>query len=170
MKRTAEKYRIMQFGFSIFIKEDNTYQAYPFNTYLYPAENVGNQFNIEMDEDTARFHKQHNFNFKKWANEGIEYFFAGTHTENINKIKENSHGDLSEDSGTDVSDMSTSAIVKDHGKQLFDAIAKLKTKVVGHNPFFDLLFLYSHFCGPLPDTLKEFKENITEIFPEYLFE
>lgn len=50
--------------------------------------------------------------------------------------------------------------------------ARLKTRIkenkvvfVGHNCFLDLVFFYSCFIGPLPDTLDEFQALIHDLFP-----
>lgn len=54
-------------------------------------------------------------------------------------------------------------------RQLSDRVkARLKQNrpvLVGHNMFFDLLFLYRCFIGPLPNTLQEFNALIHEMFP-----
>ena len=38
--------------------------------------------------------------------------------------------------------------------------------VVGHNCTYDLMFLYSHFEGPLPASLAEFKASLHGLLPE----
>jgi hypothetical protein len=50
--------------------------------------------------------------------------------------------------------------------QIFELIVKQKSKIVGQNCFFDLLFLYSHFFEELPQDYLEFKNKLFEIFPE----
>lgn len=44
-------------------------------------------------------------------------------------------------------------------------LKKNRPVLVGHNMFSDLLFLYSCFIGPLPDTLQEFNTVIHGLFP-----
>lgn len=42
-----------------------------------------------------------------------------------------------------------------------------KKKLVGHNCYLDLLFLYSHFIDFVPKNYLEFKAKLNELFPRY---
>ncbi|KAJ5918589.1 Ribonuclease CAF1 [Penicillium verhagenii] len=46
-----------------------------------------------------------------------------------------------------------------------ERLQKHRPILVGHNCFLDLLFLYSGFIGPLPDTVEEFQMLIHGLFP-----
>jgi poly(A)-specific ribonuclease len=49
---------------------------------------------------------------------------------------------------------------------VFELLVNAKKPLVGHNMYFDLLFLYSHFVEPLPPSHLEFKKSISKLFPE----
>ena len=56
------------------------------------------------------------------------------------------------------------------GRDRFDrALARLKKKgktvLVGHNMFTDIVYLYRTFVGPLPETLREFNEELHKLVP-----
>lgn len=41
-----------------------------------------------------------------------------------------------------------------------------KKPLAGHNCYFDLLFLYSHFIDSLPYSYDDFKKDLNKLFPE----
>ena len=49
--------------------------------------------------------------------------------------------------------------------RLFKLITSMKVPIIGHNPTYDLLFIYSHLYDELPHALAEFKTNISSLFP-----
>jgi hypothetical protein len=49
--------------------------------------------------------------------------------------------------------------------KLLKLLVNLKAPIVGHNPIFDLMFIYSHLCSELPHTWPEFKQEIHGLFP-----
>lgn len=49
--------------------------------------------------------------------------------------------------------------------RLLKLLVSLKVPIIGHNPIFDLMFIYSHFCNELPRTWAEFKREIHGLFP-----
>jgi len=49
--------------------------------------------------------------------------------------------------------------------RLLRLLVNLKAPIVGHNPIFDLMFIYSHLCNELPNTWEEFKQEIHGLFP-----
>ena len=49
---------------------------------------------------------------------------------------------------------------------IFELLLKHKNKLVGHNMYFDILFLFSHFIEPLPSNYQDFKKTFNHIFPE----
>jgi hypothetical protein len=51
-------------------------------------------------------------------------------------------------------------------KNIFDAIIKKKSVLIGHNCHFDILFVISHFGDSLPNTLKDFKSLVKSYFSE----
>jgi poly(A)-specific ribonuclease len=206
MSGIVGQYRIMQFGFTLFVMEQETqdYVAHPFNLYLFPMEGVGDGRSVLLDIDAASFHKQHSFDFNKWIREGLPYVHAQDEAETnaavearTSKILELTELDtlpgsidtdpLEDDCPDwllhpdfDVKDSldcfiesqrnPKKAMETDHpsptANDIWKTLAGLRVPIVGHNLFFDLLFLYSHFCGGLPGTLAEFKGQILSQFPE----
>lgn len=49
--------------------------------------------------------------------------------------------------------------------RVFRALAEAKRPMVGHNCFYDLLFMMSHFEGPLPNSYASFKDLFGRLFP-----
>eukprot|EP01022_Parablepharisma_sp_SALTPOND_P014652 TRINITY_DN200_c0_g2_i1.p4 TRINITY_DN200_c0_g2~~TRINITY_DN200_c0_g2_i1.p4 ORF type:complete len:557 (-),score=78.62 TRINITY_DN200_c0_g2_i1:65-1735(-) len=49
--------------------------------------------------------------------------------------------------------------------RLFKILTNLKAPIIGHNPTFDLLFIYSNLYEDLPYSLAEFKTQINNLFP-----
>ena len=49
--------------------------------------------------------------------------------------------------------------------RVFRALGAARRPLVGHNCLYDLLFLFSHFHAPLPDTLLELKRAISALLP-----
>ncbi len=54
---------------------------------------------------------------------------------------------------------------KTGARRLFNLLSSLKVPIVGHNPTYDLLFLYSHLQDELPRSLVAFKTQIHTLFP-----
>ena len=52
---------------------------------------------------------------------------------------------------------------------IFQLLLDSKKPMIGHNFYFDILFLYSHFLEALPYSFDEFKKNFNKSFPEYIF-
>ena len=50
-------------------------------------------------------------------------------------------------------------------RAVFQALSKCKRPVVGHNCYFDLLFLFNSLYAPLPDCLNEWRRDVQMIFP-----
>ena len=48
---------------------------------------------------------------------------------------------------------------------LFKAMSSAQVPLVGHNCFYDILFMLAHFNGPLPSSVTEFKAMMHELFP-----
>eukprot|EP00741_Cyanophora_paradoxa_P002993 tig00000658_g2905.t1 len=51
-------------------------------------------------------------------------------------------------------------------RRIFTALAASRLPLIGHNCLYDLLFLYSHFEGPLPEELPAFKASLNSLFPQ----
>jgi poly(A)-specific ribonuclease len=75
-KSTAEKYRIIQLGLCLWNKSDsNSYQALPYNIYMFPDDYSGNtQLNCETS--AIIFNREHNMDFNKWIYKGVSYLNA----------------------------------------------------------------------------------------------
>jgi hypothetical protein len=53
-------------------------------------------------------------------------------------------------------------------RRVFSLLVDAKKPVVGHNCWFDLLFMYASFQGALPPSLGEFKSELALLFPVIL--
>jgi len=49
--------------------------------------------------------------------------------------------------------------------KIFRLLVEYKKPIIVHNGFMDLLYLHEKFYEPLPDSIKEFKKNINNLFP-----
>ena len=93
-KQTAERYRIIQLGISIFTKQISStsqlpqYTALPYNFYIFPYEEYNNnQFN--MDISSILFNKSHGIDFNKWIKQGVSY----VNNEQLKRISEHLFND-----------------------------------------------------------------------------
>lgn len=85
MKRVASQFSIIQVGISIFIPRGDTYEACPYNFYIFPDEGAGKNPRIILEVSAIAFNKQHNMDFNKWIYEGIPYVDDVTDKELFNK-------------------------------------------------------------------------------------
>ena len=181
MYDVVQKFRIMQMGFTVFVANaPGSFVAYPFNVYMFPEAGwEEEEANIILDMDTVNFHKDHHFDFNKWFYEGLS---STGGTEDSTKlglrktvsdkpgIGEAGYEFMDQDTvmRTDSdSETSESCCSKENAEKLFQALVNFKVPLIGHNLMVDLMFLYDEFCGPLPDSLSEFKCKIAKIFPSY---
>lgn len=49
--------------------------------------------------------------------------------------------------------------------KIIEILIKQKKKLIGHNIYFDILFLYDKLIDDLPETFYEFKSNFNQLFP-----
>lgn len=96
---------------------------------------MGESFLIEPE--TARFLLRHGLDFNKHFLNSIEYY-----------------------TGNDRSSRPRVDFIRD----LFTEIFKLRTSIVFHNAFIDLIFMYQHFYANLPDTLNKFVADLSDLF------
>ncbi len=69
-KQTAEKFRIIQIGLTIFKKiSDFNYEAKPYKFYVFPEENSGN--NLVNCETSSLLFNVKQVDFNKWIGHGI---------------------------------------------------------------------------------------------------
>ena len=54
---------------------------------------------------------------------------------------------------------------KTGARRLFKLLSSIKAPIIGHNPTFDFMFIYSHLQDELPHSLAEFKSQINSLFP-----
>lgn len=54
---------------------------------------------------------------------------------------------------------------RDHIYKHPRVIGRSGKPIVGHNCMYDLMFMFSHFCGALPATLAEFKKRLSALMP-----
>jgi poly(A)-specific ribonuclease len=75
-KSTAEKYRIIQLGLCLWNKSDsNSYQALPYNIYMFPEDFSGNN-QLNCETSAIIFNREHNMDFNKWIYKGVSYLNA----------------------------------------------------------------------------------------------
>jgi hypothetical protein len=53
---------------------------------------------------------------------------------------------------------------------VFEMLQAAGKPIVGHNCFFDLLFLFRWFEGPLPSSFSAFRRNFAELFPAGVYD
>lgn len=51
--------------------------------------------------------------------------------------------------------------------KVFQGIWECQAKIVGHNSFFDLMYIYQSFVGDLPDDYFQFKKTVNKGFPHF---
>ena len=94
-KKTAEKYSIIQFGLTIFIREKtnpNQYNCYPYNFYLFQNANdlkALSQDNINFEIKSMIFNSNGKIDFNKWISEGIYYLNKKQYRQLYKNITEN---------------------------------------------------------------------------------
>ena len=94
-KKTAEKYSIIQFGLTIFIREKtnpNQYNCYPYNFYLFQNANdlkALSQDNINFEIKSMIFNSNGKIDFNKWISEGIYYLNKRQYRQLYKNITEN---------------------------------------------------------------------------------
>ena len=175
MCEAVRKFRIMQMGFTVFVSQGNeSFSAYPFNAYLFPREQEDGQ-NVTMDINTVNFHKSNHFDFNAWIYEGLSSSGSEDDPELLfrSSPKTASEGSDSDNDYTDILKKAEGKITIEkseglsHGgaAQLFRMLKDFKVPIIGHNILIDLMFMYSEFCGPLPESLPSFKKEIRRIFP-----
>ena len=90
MKISAEKYKIIQLGLVPWFKNINNnniieYRAKPYNIYLFPNEEVGNQ-QINCELSSIVFNRENGMDFNKWIKHGVNYI----NEKQFKRISENS--------------------------------------------------------------------------------
>ena len=181
MCEAVRKFRIMQMGFTVFVSQGNeSFSAYPFNVYLFPCGQESGQESgqdVTMDINTVNFHKSNHFDFNTWIYEGLSSSGSDDDPEVLSR---SSPKTASEGSDSDNDYIDHDILKKGEGKisiekseglshggaaQLFRMLKDFKVPIIGHNILIDLMFMYSEFCGPLPESLPSFKKEIRRIFP-----
>jgi poly(A)-specific ribonuclease len=76
IKISAEKFKIIQLGIVPWFKNENNkiveYRAKPYNIYLFPDEEVGNQ-QINCELSSIVFNRENGMDFNKWIRNGVNY-------------------------------------------------------------------------------------------------
>jgi len=87
MKDVAQKFRIIQFGFTLFLPNaPDQYVAYPFNAYVMQDECFRQGF-IGMEVSALQFLTEHGMDFNKWIKESVSYI--GSYDEEKLRNEEN---------------------------------------------------------------------------------
>jgi len=50
-------------------------------------------------------------------------------------------------------------------RRVFEALANSRKPIIGHACLYDLMFAFSHFEGPLPESFSDFKKSVCDLFP-----
>lgn len=64
IRRIAMSYEIIQVGLCLFVRKGDTWEARPFNFYVFPQES-GNNPRITLEISAVTFLKDHNMDFNK---------------------------------------------------------------------------------------------------------
>ena len=79
MKGVATKYNIIQVGLILFFKQDDkTYEARPYNAFVFPREQNGYSPTITLDASSMEFNMKHGMDFQKWIYKGNINFYIFT--------------------------------------------------------------------------------------------
>lgn len=171
MKEVVGKFRMMQFGFSVFLTRDaESFSAYSFSAYLYPLNDKKDSKDFALNLNAMKFHKENHFDFNKWIYEGLPLKgFAGAAetTDSFFTAMANKTSNESEDEDdAAITDSSMSDKLSEaHASKLFQILRDFRAPIIGHNLLIDLMFLYSNFVGPLPNYFKTFKYKLRSVFP-----
>jgi poly(A)-specific ribonuclease len=236
----ASKFRIIQFGITLFIKDKEAYKAYPFNAYVIQDEGFRQGY-MGLEMSALQFLVSYGMDFNKWIKEGVPYVGK---MEEMSLLKNDNEylGDMIEILDKKYQDETekefgfiakwmadttnrtphfipgaNSYIRKYYYQQLkkkyphcvvdftqidkmqglilykpfletekeeynskksqeiwskigfrnvFKAICESHLPVVGHNCFYDFLFLYNSFEEPLPEPLSKYKNALGKLFVE----
>lgn len=108
-------------------------------------------FSITSDQDiktNVTFDKLHDYKYKKHLG-----------------IRSKLQGDSLEHSESLIQEM----IIEELGlSQLILSLINSNKPVVGHNMFYDLMFVYDKFYDDLPPTLEEYMKSLVVIFPQFI--
>lgn len=112
--------------------------------------------NFTIEPRSAEFLVKHGFDFNVQFCKGISYQPGADLKSKSSKSKEPKH-QTEENSGHNL-------------RQLFIDLILASKPIVLHNSLVDLIFLYYHLYGPLPDTLNCFLADLNEMFPAGLYD
>lgn len=173
MRETVDKFRIMQLGFTIFVfKAPGVFIAHPFSAYIFPDKE--NHQNIVFSLKTIEFHKEHQFDFNKWIYEGLnssetdeDSAICISSFKGVESDTELTDQDSNTKSDSDVDTERTDRISNKNASRLIEELIDFEVPIIGHNVLIDLMFIYSEFYGPLPNSFSDFKEKLLGQFPLY---
>ncbi|CAI8035176.1 Poly(A)-specific ribonuclease PARN [Geodia barretti] len=136
----CSEFCLIQYGICLFVKQENEYEVFPFNFYLFPCHSLGRRLDrcFRCQPSSLKLLSNSGLDFNKWIREGIPYM---RETDELwwkrrrKEAEEPSDEELNQCLGF---------------SRVFKIIADSNIPVVGHSVLLDLLHTYSHFIDDLP--------------------
>ena len=88
LRRVASTYKIIQVGLCTFTRLENSWEARPFNFFVFPAEVPGFNQRIILEVGAINFLKEHHMDFNTWFYNGISYVNEAQAKDLENKMTE----------------------------------------------------------------------------------
>jgi target of EGR1 protein 1 len=142
----AKTRSIISLGLSIFKEKDNEKTILLSKNYQVQTYNIvvlcSEDYIIEPG--SVSFLVKHGFNFNQQYTEGVPYYRGN--------------------------DKEQSSVEENRLRNLFAEIIRNKKKVMFHNGFIDIVFLYQNLYAQLPQTLPTFLADLCEMFPSGIYD
>ena len=97
LRRIASTFKIIQVGLSCFIRTDSSWEAHPYNFYVFPSEVPGFNQRLVLEIGAINFLKEHKMDFNTWFYNGIPYLNEAQTKElesKLTEINENEQEDM----------------------------------------------------------------------------
>jgi hypothetical protein len=160
LKTTAEKYRIIQVGLCLWNKLEidgkSVFKAKPYNFYVFPEENSGNQF-LNCETGSIIFNREHKLDFNKWIYKGIPYINSKFEKQQFESIMDSN---LNFYDPSDKSKLKNIIVNKEEDKKNYDEFCRKFSDFIysdEESQLFEKLpkFLLYHFLNNMQESLRK---------------